>query len=80
MIASGILQYMVVVQEMPTHIEMTIQKIISNFIWDKKKVSINQNHLSQKISEGGIKLLDIKARNEAIELIWLKGYLSLGKS
>lgn len=31
--------------------------------------------LQRPIEEGGLNLLDIQARNEAIEIIWLKTYL-----
>ena len=36
--------------------------------------------LRRPIREGGLNVLDIKARNEAIEIIWLKTYLNFAPS
>ena len=80
MFAGGISQYMATVQGMPKEIEEAIQKLINHFIWDDNRASINLNHMREHTSRGGIKLLDIKARNEAIELMWLKKYLDLSPS
>ena len=37
-------------------------------------------HLYLPLKEGGLNLLNIKARNEAIEVTWLKAYLDLSPS
>ena len=36
--------------------------------------------LRRPIHEGGLNVLDIKSRNEAIEIIWLKTYLNFAPS
>lgn len=77
-IVGGITQYMTAVQGMPPQIEETIQKLINEFVWNTPKASrLNKPTQSAPISEGGLKLLDLKARNQAIDLMWLKGYLNL---
>jgi len=38
------------------------------------------DYLQRPINEGGLNILDIKARNEAIEIIWLKSYLNFTSS
>lgn len=76
MFGGGVSQYMTVVQGMPKHVEDALQKKISKFVWAEKKSSVNKNHLNAPIEKGGIHLLDIQARNEAIDLMWLQVYLS----
>ncbi|KAI0782455.1 hypothetical protein BC629DRAFT_1255719, partial [Irpex lacteus] len=78
MIVAGMTQYLAKAQGMPPQIESQLQKTIRNFIWDDAKTSpINLHTLTLPIKDGGIKLLDLRARNEAIELTWLRSYLDL---
>jgi hypothetical protein len=62
---------------MPKQIEDTLEKIIRNFMWDGKRPPVNMNTLHLPIRQGGVKLLDLKARNQAIDIMWLKSYLDL---
>ncbi|KAH9178321.1 hypothetical protein EDB89DRAFT_1901864 [Lactarius sanguifluus] len=66
---------------MPQHIKVALQGMIRDFIW-KEGVTprIALKHLYKPLEEGGLNLLNINARNEAIELIWLKSYLNLSPS
>ena len=80
MILGGMTQYLTKVQGMPRGIETQITKILQDIIWDGKKPSISMERLSKPVEEGGIKLLDIQARNEAIEITWLPAYLNLSET
>ena len=80
MFASGISQYMTMVQGMPKDIESTIQKMINNFVWGGDQASITLNQTREHFKNGGVNLLDIQARNEVIDLMWLKKYLDLSPS
>ncbi|KAI0326649.1 hypothetical protein GY45DRAFT_1258552, partial [Cubamyces sp. BRFM 1775] len=61
---------------MPEKVEQTLNRIVQDFIWgESKKPKVARDLLWGEIEDGGIKLLDLKARNEAIELVWLKDYL-----
>ena len=80
MFAGGISQYMTTVQGMPKDVETTIQKMINNFVWGGDRASITLNQTREHLKNGGVNLLDIQARNEAIELMWPKKYLDLGPS
>lgn len=80
MVAGGISQYMTTVQGMPPHVETRLEKTISKFIWNDKKPMINKQQLSAPIGKGGLGLLDIRARNEAIDLMHLKNYLNLSEN
>jgi hypothetical protein len=62
---------------MPKHIKKALKRIISNFIWDNNSsLRITSETLCQPIQEGGLDLLDITAKNNTIDIIWLKKYLN----
>jgi len=66
---------------MPKYIEDATTKILHNFIWgEQKQPWIAMDTLHHPTEEGGLHLINIKARNEAIELMWLKAYLNLTPS
>ncbi len=65
-------------QGMPKHIKKALTKIIRNFIWEENtspRIALDQ--LYHPIDQGGLNLLNLKARNEAVEIVWLKAYLNL---
>ena len=75
-IIGGRTQYLAKVQGMPPEVERTIQKIIQNFLWESEATPrIAPSTLELPIEQGGLNLLNIKARNEAINIMWLKSYL-----
>jgi len=76
MVVGGMTQYLAQVQGMPKGAEKKLEKRIRKFIWgEKTKSPINIDILYAPIKMGGRGLLDIKSRNEAIDLMWLKSYL-----
>ena len=76
-IIGGRTQYLAKVQGMPPDIEAAIQRIIQNFLWDSESTPrIAPRTLERPLDEGGLNLLNIKARNEAIDIMWLKSYLN----
>ena len=77
----GHTQFLTKAQGMPPHIEEALRKIIRDFVWDNDiHPRIALDYLYYPLNEGGLNLLDLKARNEAIELVWLKEYLNLTPS
>ncbi|KAG2046246.1 hypothetical protein BDR06DRAFT_899569 [Suillus hirtellus] len=71
-------QFLAKAQGMPKNIEATLTRIMRKFIWNNKKTSpINLEQLQKPREEGGINLIDLKARNEVIEVTWLCSYLNL---
>lgn len=78
MTVGGITQYMTAAQGMPERVEKSIAKMMTDFLWDGKRASLSLDNLARPLEEGGLKILDLRARNEAIDIIWLKGYLTLG--
>lgn len=78
LVVSGFTQYLVQVQQIPKPIKMQLQKTIHTFIWGDKKSPIKESMLMAPKELGGQGLLNIQARNEAIQVMWLKGYLNFG--
>ncbi|KAI0326748.1 hypothetical protein GY45DRAFT_1229415, partial [Cubamyces sp. BRFM 1775] len=76
----GQTQFLARAQSMPPMVEKALQKIITGFVW-----RYNSHHcvdiktLHQPVSEGGLVLLDVKARNEALDLVWMRDYLDLSE-
>ena len=77
MVVGEMTQYLAKVQTMPKQVEKTLIKTIRNFMWNGKKPSVNKDTLHLPIEQGGVKLLDMKVRNQAIDVMWLKSYLDL---
>lgn len=81
MVVGGRTQYQTCIQGMPKEIEQQLTKIISTFFWgEDNRPTASMEMLHRPIAQGGEKLLDIKSRNKAIELMKTKRYLNLGET
>ena len=69
------MQYLTKVQGMPTRIEDAPIKTTHQFMWDGHAPQISLQHLARPKAKGGVKLLNIRAQNQAIQLMWLHTYL-----
>ncbi len=78
MVIGGRTQYLARVQGMPKDIEDTLIEMEHIFLWDGKKARVGHDTMVLDISEGGKQILDIPARNEAIDLWNLQLYLVQG--
>ncbi|KAF9555219.1 hypothetical protein CPC08DRAFT_744281 [Agrocybe pediades] len=76
MFVGGLTQYLTRVQGMSTEIEEIIRRKITTFMWDGGTPMVNANLMSRDHPEGGRRVLNIKARNEAINLMKLQRYLT----
>ena len=77
MFAGGMTQFLMTAQGMPKHIETALIKIIREFIWESSAPPmISMARLYAPVEEGGINLINIKARNKAIDIMRLKAYLN----
>lgn len=80
-IVGGHTQFLTKAQGMPPTIENALTKMTRDFLWeDDSSPRIALSTLHQPIEQGGLNLLDLQARNEAIEITWLKAYLNLSPS
>ncbi|KAI5824633.1 hypothetical protein K523DRAFT_400107 [Schizophyllum commune Tattone D] len=78
-VAAGMTQFLTDVQQMPDSVLKRLLALTRNFIWAGKTVGpVAMEHLYAPIEQGGIKLVDLDARNEAINTMWLKEYLNFG--
>ncbi|OJT09006.1 Ribonuclease H1 [Trametes pubescens] len=74
-------QFLAVAQGMPESVEIQFTRMVSAFMWGKNaRPLVSRDVLFAPVAMGGLALLDVKARNEAMELMWLKTYLKLGPS
>ena len=80
MIAGGKTQFLTRAQGMPDEIADQLQKMINEFAWEKNVSSMRIEDLAKEIEKGGRKVMDIKTRNDAICLMWVKDYLRMGKN
>jgi ribonuclease HI len=77
-VVGGHTQFLTMAQGMPTNIEDALIKITRRFIWGAdSSPRLALDVLYCPVEEGGLNLLDITARNEAIEIMWLKSHLDL---
>jgi hypothetical protein len=75
------MQFLTKAQGMPKPIANVLTMMTRNFIWDdKRSPPISLERLQRPCSEGGIHLLDLHARNVAINTTWLSSYLELSNS
>lgn len=75
----GRTQFLARAQTMPEEVEDQLQKMVKEFVWNgEKHPLVSEETLRRKITEGGIGLLDLRARNEALDLLWAKEYLIMG--
>ncbi|KAJ7078704.1 hypothetical protein B0H15DRAFT_788762, partial [Mycena belliarum] len=70
-------QYLTQVNGMPQHIFKHLQKAMREFMWDGKSSPVSLDMLMAPRAAGGKKLLDLQARNDALQLMKLKSYLDL---
>ncbi|KAJ7238108.1 hypothetical protein B0H12DRAFT_1025980 [Mycena haematopus] len=71
-------QYLTQVNGMPDKIEKHLLKAQREFMWGGAKSSpVQREMLVAPIEAGGKNLLDLKARNDAIQIMKLKTYLEL---
>ncbi|KAJ6451989.1 hypothetical protein C8R47DRAFT_998262, partial [Mycena vitilis] len=79
MVIGGRTQYLTRVQGMPKHIEDTLVKLIRDFLWDGKKARVSLDTMILPVNQGGKGILDLSARNKAIDLWNLQCYLMQGE-
>jgi ribonuclease HI/exonuclease III len=73
-------QYLMTVQDIPETTLEELDRNIRRFVWgDKTQSPVRADYLFAPIEKGGRKVLDIRARAEAVVLMRLKSYLNLGE-
>jgi ribonuclease HI len=77
MVVGGMTQFLTKAQGMPPMITKRLITITQGFLWNGKKTppGLSLQQLMKRHQEGGISLLNIEARNQAIDLTWLNSYI-----
>ncbi|TBU52820.1 hypothetical protein BD310DRAFT_787274, partial [Dichomitus squalens] len=76
MVVAGMTQYLSDVQRMPGSVVKRLEKILRDYLWDGKVIPpIAKEHTFLPMDQGGLSIIDLEARNEAIDVMWLKSYL-----
>jgi ribonuclease HI/exonuclease III len=76
MVVGGRTQYLTKVQGMPKAVEDKLERMTKEFIWPENRSSpIALKQLYRPKEEGGLGLMDIRARNLAIEGTWLRSFV-----
>lgn len=71
-------QFLAKAQGMPKEVEERITRMIADFMWNgDKHPRIARDTLYASIEEGGLNVLNVVARNEAIDLMRLSDYLNM---
>lgn len=69
-------QFFANVQRMPSEVLRDLMKMVRSHVWDgKTHVPVALDYLYLPIEKGGLGLLDLEARNDAIDIMWLKRYM-----
>ena len=80
-VIGGHTQFLTKAQGMPPDVENTLTKMARDFIWEGCAVpGIALANLYRPIEEGGLNLINIKVRNDAIEIMWIQAYLDFSPS
>ncbi|KAI9056337.1 hypothetical protein FKP32DRAFT_1532302, partial [Trametes sanguinea] len=80
MVVGSMTQFAAHVQRMPARVTKHLTKIIRDYIWDDRPVApVAMAHLQLHPDNGGLGILDLSARNEAIDVMWTKAYLNFGE-
>ncbi len=80
MIIGGMTQFLTTVQRMPDTIVQRLTKIMRGYLWDDRhNPPVSMDHVYLPVEQGGLGMLDLNARCEAIDVMWLKTYLDFSE-
>lgn len=79
MVIAGMMQYLFQVQGMPPRVKKLLMRRLISFMWSGKKSQMNADTLFRPLDEEEKALVDIRMRNKAIDIMWLKSYLKIGQ-
>jgi hypothetical protein len=80
-VIGGRTQFLAKAHSMPKCIEKAFTNIIHDFMWEEdSSPRIALDFLQCPKACGGLDLLDVKAQNQAIEIMWFKSYLNFSPS
>ncbi len=76
MFIGGMTQFLTDVQTMPALVQRRLERILRRYLWNDRIIPpVSLEHAQADFERGGLRILDIETRNEAIDLIWARAYL-----
>ena len=75
-ILSQLIYKMSCLPNIPDKVKTSIKRMCSNFLWNSHTPKIQHNILINNYDEGGIKLIDLNAKEKAIKISWIKRLLT----
>ncbi|KAJ3002608.1 hypothetical protein NUW54_g5756 [Trametes sanguinea] len=80
MFVGGMSQFLTTVQRMPSAVITRLKAVIRSYLWSERHTPpVRMEQMYLPVSQGGFGILDLEARNEAIDIMWLKSYLNYEK-
>ncbi|KAI0764254.1 hypothetical protein BD413DRAFT_446488, partial [Trametes elegans] len=77
MFAGGMSQFLTTVQRMPRAVITRLTAIIRGYLWNERHTPpVRMEQMYLPVGRGGFGILDLEARNDAIDVMWLKSYLN----
>ncbi len=81
MIIGGMTQFFTTVQRMPEIVVTRLTKVIREYLWDDRhSPPVSMEHVCLPVELGGLEVLDLETRSEAIDVMWLKAYLDFSET
>ncbi len=81
MIVGGMTQFFTTVQRMPEIILKRLTKIIRGYLWDERcNTPVGMEHVYLPVSLGGLGILDLSSRSDAVDIMWLKAYMDCSEN
>ncbi len=76
MFIGGMTQFLTDVQCMPKQVCKRLERILRGYLWnDRKRPPVSMEQVCAPFENGGLGILDLEARNDAIDIMWLRAYL-----
>lgn len=72
----SLLQYAASNSELPKQVLYEMKKIVTHFVWNKRKAKIVYATLIQDVGGGGLKLADLELRSNIAKLGWVRKILN----
>lgn len=71
--------FLATVNGIPSEIQRKMNRNMRDFLWDGKRGKVNWKEATRRRIDGGLGIPDIEARAEAIQIMWIKKYLTTEK-
>ncbi|KAI0738371.1 hypothetical protein C8Q80DRAFT_1074680, partial [Daedaleopsis nitida] len=77
MVLGGMSQFLTDVQRMPDSVCRRLDKILRAYLWNDRTIPpVKKEFVYASVEMGGLKVLDLESRNEAVNVMWLQSYLN----